>query len=191
MCSMCDGTGCAGPAQKKVDRNARRATPSSQSGENSGSSRQTWRSSCRRATCTSWTRCALPSQESFRHPGVLPSHAAECRACHESGRLCVSAPNALQDSEDNVARPRETQEVHEPAVPKLAGLTNGGISRHVSRQAPEPAPATQRAQQAHRAEPVLPMDYKALPKPSPYPLEGDVIAYRLLHIGADWTPQVT
>ena len=34
------------------------------------------------------------------------------------------------------------------------------------------------------------MNYDALPKPQLYPLEGDVIAYRLLHIGADWTPQV-
>lgn len=151
-----------------------------------------WRNLCRRATCTSWTRFALPSQKSLLHPGSLPGHAASAAPAMSHGNPCVSATTALQDSEDDVARPQETQEVHEPAVPKLPGLTNGSVSGHGGvRQAPEQAPAAQRAQQAHRAEPVLRMDYDALPKPTPYPLEGDVIAYCLLHIGTDWTPQVT
>lgn len=45
----------------------------------------------------------------------------------------------------------------------------------------------QHGQVAHHA---ASMDYDALPKPSLYPLEGDIIAYCLLHIGSDWTPQV-
>jgi hypothetical protein len=45
----------------------------------------------------------------------------------------------------------------------------------------------QQPQQSHQAASI---DYDLLPRPSPYPLEGDVIAYRLLHVGADWTPQV-
>lgn len=34
-------------------------------------------------------------------------------------------------------------------------------------------------------------EFEALPKPQPYAIEGDFIGYRLLHIGADWTPQVS
>ena len=33
-------------------------------------------------------------------------------------------------------------------------------------------------------------EFEALPRPQPVPFEGDVIGYRLLHISADWTPQV-
>jgi len=51
----------------------------------------------------------------------------------------------------------------------------------------EHAKQDQHGQVAHHA---ASMDYDALPKPSLYPLEGDIIAYRLLHIGSDWTPQV-
>lgn len=54
------------------------------------------------------------------------------------------------------------------------------------RQAQQPKQA-QHMQQVQRA---ASKDYNALPRPSPYPLEGDIIAYRLLHISADWTPQV-
>ena len=33
-------------------------------------------------------------------------------------------------------------------------------------------------------------EFEALSRPQPVPYEGDVIGYRLLHISADWTPQV-
>lgn len=38
--------------------------------------------------------------------------------------------------------------------------------------------------------PVTDAEFEALPRPQPLPFEGDIIAYRLLHIGSDWTPQV-
>ncbi len=40
------------------------------------------------------------------------------------------------------------------------------------------------------AGPLADVEFEALPKPEPHVIEGDVIAYRLLHIGDDWTPQV-
>lgn len=40
------------------------------------------------------------------------------------------------------------------------------------------------------AGPLADAEFEALQKPEPHVLEGDVIAYRLLHIGDDWTPQV-
>ncbi|CAL8464633.1 g4168 [Coccomyxa elongata] len=39
--------------------------------------------------------------------------------------------------------------------------------------------------------PLADAEFEALPKPEPHVMEGDVIAYRLLHIGDDWTPQVS
>ncbi len=33
--------------------------------------------------------------------------------------------------------------------------------------------------------------FEALPRPELQPMEGDVIAYRILHIGPDWTPEVS
>ena len=38
--------------------------------------------------------------------------------------------------------------------------------------------------------PCTDVEFEALPRPQPVPLEGDIIGYRLLHIGTDWTPQV-
>ena len=35
------------------------------------------------------------------------------------------------------------------------------------------------------------IDFEGLLRPEPWPVQGDIIAYRLLHIGADWTPQVS
>ncbi|BDA49487.1 probable coilin at C-terminar half [Coccomyxa sp. Obi] len=41
------------------------------------------------------------------------------------------------------------------------------------------------------AGPQADAEFEALQKPDPHVMEGDVIAYRLLHIGDDWTPQVS
>ena len=38
--------------------------------------------------------------------------------------------------------------------------------------------------------PLANAEFEALQKPEPHVMEGDIIAYRLLHIGDDWTPQV-
>ena len=60
-------------------------------------------------------------------------------------------------------------------------------------QAPEQArsaPQAQHTQQSKQAQQEKRVDYEMMPRPSPYPLEGDLIAYRLLHIGDDWSPQV-
>ena len=65
----------------------------------------------------------------------------------------------------------------------------GGVLQSTERQAEQfrKMQPVQQPQQSHQA---ASMNYDSLPRPLPYPLEGDVIAYRLLHIGADWTPQV-
>ena len=96
----------------------------------------------------------------------------------------------MQDAEEDVSTAQGARLVQDEAVPQLSRLPNG-VNDGGVQQRPEQAPVTQHAQQAHQMRQLVPVDYDSLPKPSPYPLEGDIIAYRLLHIGADWTPQVT
>ena len=70
---------------------------------------------------------------------------------------------------------------------------NGGYAAYVPEQAPgqaQTAPQAQHRPEAQQAQQAKRVDYEKMPRPSPYPLEGDLIAYRLLHIGADWSPQV-
>jgi hypothetical protein len=54
---------------------------------------------------------------------------------------------------------------------------------------PLTAEAARQGREAANGGPTEPAQFEALPRPEPRPLEGDVIAYRILHIGADWTPQ--
>ena len=70
---------------------------------------------------------------------------------------------------------------------------NGGYTAYLPEQAPGQAHSALQAQHRQAAQPAQQksrVDYELLPRVAPYPLEGDIIAYRLLHIGADWSPQV-
>ena len=97
---------------------------------------------------------------------------------------------ALQDSDNDVSRAQKAPAVHQQAAQMPSAATVGITSSQKSQQRPGQGPVRERAQPPPQVEHRLRVDYDALPKPQPYPLEGDVIAYRLLHIGADWTPQV-
>ena len=69
----------------------------------------------------------------------------------------------------------------------------GGYAAYVPKEMPGQAHSAQQGQQRREAQQPQQekrVDYERMPRPSPYPLEGDIIAYRLLHIGADWSPQV-
>lgn len=97
---------------------------------------------------------------------------------------------ALQGSEEDAPMAQEARAILQQTAQKPPAATNGTVSSHIPRQRPEQALVRERTQPAPRVQRTPHVDYDALPKPQPYPLEGDVIAYRLLHIGADWTPQV-
>ena len=74
-----------------------------------------------------------------------------------------------------------------------AASANGGYTAYVPDQLPgqaRSAPQAQQKQETQQDQREKRVDYEKMPRPSPYPLEGDTIAYRLLHIGADWSPQV-
>ena len=105
----------------------------------------------------------------------------------------------LQDSEGDMLLAKEGTPEHAAEArseqQRLNVRQGGEVMQSTERQAEQsrnmqPVQQVQHMQQPQQSHEAASMDYDSLPRPSPYPLEGDVIAYRLLHIGADWTPQV-
>lgn len=99
----------------------------------------------------------------------------------------------LEDEEANMPEPPESSDQQNWEREGQTAAANGGYAAHLPEQVPRQAQSAQQAQQrqvAQQAQHEKRVDYENMPRPSPYPLEGDTIAYRLLHIGADWSPQV-
>ena len=121
------------------------------------------------------------------------------RGHHTPNPAAIMHVLILQDSEGDLLLAKEDTPEHaaeaQSEQQRLNIRQGGEVMQSIERQA-EQSRNMQRVQQVQhmqllqQAHEAASMDYDSLPRPSPYPLEGDVIAYRLLHIGADWTPQV-
>ena len=160
------------------------------------------------------TQCVVASLSSAVQPhdaGTLQAESQRLPVVHDRGlashsclvhseRGLYTANSAaimyvfiLQDSEGDMLLAKEgTPEHAAEAQSEQQGLNvrqGGGVTQSTERQA-EQSRKMQPVQQPQQSHQAASINYDSLPRPSPYPLEGDVIAYRLLHIGADWTPQV-
>ena len=107
--------------------------------------------------------------------------------------LLLTGATMLQDEEADMPEMPEGSGQQDWGQEGQAAAANGGYTASALEQVPRQARCAQQAQLTQQTEQVhqgKKVDYEKMPRPSPYPLEGDIIAYRLLHIGSDWSPQV-
>ncbi|CAK0787640.1 hypothetical protein CVIRNUC_010862 [Coccomyxa viridis] len=163
------------------------------------------------AAVTEWSGGQVAAKRRKVEPdlGRLPEAAPEvAHASHtklprrgEQWRQSADVTAFLQKGHVHFADSDEEADM--PEVPESSGqhsreqegqAANGGYAAYVPEQAPGQAHSAAQAQHRQTAQPAQQksrVDYELLPRVAPYPLEGDIIAYRLLHIGADWSPQVS